>query len=646
MSKITYINKSSCVIKNVKFNGDATIGPNAILCDCEVGTNAKIFCSQIYESQIGDNTSVVNSQIENSSVGTNCEIGPFSHIRPGSKIGTSCRIGNFVEIKKSEIGAGCKISHLSYVGDATLGENVNVGCGVIFANYNGEKKHHTNVGDNVFIGSNCNLIAPLSIGCGVFIAAGSTVTKDLRDDTFCIARERETIKEGYKNLYAQKFEPQPKQYFGTDGIRLEGTKEEFFEIGKKFGEAISSTKVLKIVLGRDTRPSGKTIREGILTGITNAQIFDLGVVSTPCIAFMTKAIGADFGVVLTASHNPESFNGIKVFDKNGQKLSELHEKELEQKLQNIDKNYKNQQNFGKKQAKNVKITKITPQKYISHIMNLSKKLKDFEVAIDVSGGASEKLAQRVFEKLGARVHIIGRSKDHKINDGCGCLHLEHLKHYMKNYGVPIGFAYDGDADRVLAINEKLEVVDGDRFLFILAQELKRQGKLKNDCIVTTVMSNLALIQELKKRGISTSITPVGDKYVIEEMNHLDASLGGEQSGHIITKDVCGSGDGLLLSVLISNLVFSSKKSLSALSRLELYPQYQQSFKTLQSQIILDSDELKSKVKEFEEYLGEDGRILIRKSGTEPKLRLLVEAKNKRKAKKVFSSLSKLIENMC
>lgn len=646
MSKITYINKSSCVIKNVKFNGDATIGPNAILCDCEVGTNAKIFCSQIYESQIGDNTSVVNSQIESSSVGTNCEIGPFSHIRPGSKIGTSCRIGNFVEIKKSEIGAGCKISHLSYVGDATLGENVNVGCGVIFANYDGEKKHHTNVGDNVFIGSNCNLIAPLSIGCGVFIAAGSTVTKDLRDDTFCIARERETIKEGYKNLYAQKFEPQPKQYFGTDGIRLEGTKEEFFEIGKKFGEAISSTKTKKIVLGRDTRPSGKTIREGILTGITNAQIFDLGVVSTPCIAFMTKAIGADFGVVLTASHNPESFNGIKVFDKNGQKLSELHEKELEQKLQNIDKNYKNQQNFGKKQAKNVKITKITPQKYISHIMNLSKKLKDFEVAIDVSGGASEKLAQRVFEKLGAHVHIIGRSKDHKINDGCGCLHLEHLKHYMKNYGVPIGFAYDGDADRVLAINEKLEVVDGDRFLFILAQEFKRQGKLKNDCIVTTVMSNLALIQELKKRGISTSITPVGDKYVIEEMNHLDASLGGEQSGHIITKDVCGSGDGLLLSVLISNLVFSSKKSLSALSRLELYPQYQQSFKTLQSQIILDSNELKSKVKEFEEYLGEDGRILIRKSGTEPKLRLLVEAKNKRKAKKVFSSLSKLIENMC
>lgn len=646
MSKITYINKSSCVIKNVKFNGDATIGPNAILCDCEVGTNAKIFCSQIYESQIGDNTSVVNSQIENSSVGTNCEIGPFSHIRPGSKIGTSCRIGNFVEIKKSEIGAGCKISHLSYVGDATLGENVNVGCGVIFANYDGEKKHHTNIGDNVFIGSNCNLIAPLSIGCGVFIAAGSTVTKDLRDDTFCIARERETIKEGYKNLYAQKFEPQPKQYFGTDGIRLEGTKEEFFEIGKKFGEAISSTKVIKIVLGRDTRPSGKTIREGILTGITNAQIFDLGVVSTPCIAFMTKAIGADFGVVLTASHNPESFNGIKVFDKNGQKLSELHEKELEQKLQNIDKNYKNQQNFDKKQAKNVKITKITPQKYISHIMNLSKKLKDFEVAIDVSGGASEKLAKAVFEKLGAHVHIIGQSKDHKINDGCGCLHLEHLKHYMKNYGVPIGFAYDGDADRVLAINEKLEVVDGDRFLFILAQELKRQGKLKNDCIVTTVMSNLALIQELKKRGISTSITPVGDKYVIEEMNHLDASLGGEQSGHIITKDVCGSGDGLLLSVLISNLVFSSKKSLSALSRLELYPQYQQSFKTLQSQIILDSNELKSKVKEFEEYLGEDGRILIRKSGTEPKLRLLVEAKNSRKAKKVFCSLAKLIEKLC
>lgn len=646
MAKITYINKSSCIIKNVKFKGSAVIGPNAFLCDCEIGDNAQVFYSQIYNSKIGDNTKVENSKIESSVIGKNCEIGPYSHIRPESKICDKCRIGNFVEIKKSEIGEGCKVSHLSYVGDATLGKNVNVGCGVIFANYDGLNKHHTNVGDNVFIGSNCNLIAPLSIGSGAFIAAGSTVTKDLSDGQFCIARERETIRDSFKNMYAQKFEPQPKTYFGTDGIRIEGTKEDFYEIGKKFGEAISTKKVQKVVLGRDTRPSGKIIREGILAGIMNAQVFDLGVVSTPCVAFMAKEMQADYGIVITASHNPESFNGIKVFDKNGQKLSELHEKELEQKLQNVDKNHEKNQNYCKKQSKNTKITKITPQKYISHILSNSKKLKDFELAIDVSGGASEKLAKAVFEKLGARVHIIGKTKDHKINEGCGCLHLEHLKQYMKDYGIPIGFAYDGDADRVLAIDEKLEIVDGDKFLFILAQELKRQRRLKNDCIVTTVMSNLALIQELKKHGISTSITPVGDKYVIEEMNHLDASLGGEQSGHIITKDVCGSGDGLLLSVLISNLVFASKKSLSELSRLELFPQFQQSFKTTRAQIILDSNELKSKVIEFEEYLGEDGRVLIRKSGTEPKIRLLVESKSKHKANKAFASLKNIIEKMC
>lgn len=646
MSKITYINKSSCQIKNVLFKGEATIGPNVILQDCEIGDKAKIICSQIYQSQIGDNTFVQNSQIESSEVGKKCEIGPFAHIRPDSKIADNCRIGNFVEIKKSEIGEGCKISHLSYVGDATLGHDVNVGCGVVFANYDGIKKHHTTIGNNAFIGCNCNLVAPLTIGDNAFIAAGSTVTKNLANGAFCIARERETIREGFKNLYAQKFEPKPKTYFGTDGIRLEGTKEDFFEIGKKFGEAISSKKVQRIVLGRDTRPSGKIIREGILSGIRNAQIFDLGITSTPCVAFMTKELGADYGVVLTASHNPESFNGIKVFDALGQKLSPTLENEIEQKLQQIDKNQKNRQICCKNNSNNIKISKISTKKYVSHVLQFAKKLKDFEVAIDVSGGASEKLVQSVFEKLGTRVHIIGKSKDHKINEGCGCLHLEHLKKYMKDYGIPIGFAYDGDADRVLALDDKLEIVDGDKFLLMLAKELKRNGKLNNNCVVATVMSNLALVQELNRIGISTSITPVGDKYVIEEMNHLDASLGGEQSGHIITKDICGSGDGLLISVLICNIVFCSKKSLSSLSHLDVFPQFQESYKTTRAQIILDSTELKTKVMELEEYLGEDGRILLRKSGTEPKIRLLVESKSKHKAKKAFQSLKNLIQKMC
>lgn len=646
MGKITFQNKSSCFIQNVTFLGEATIGPNTTLKNCVIGDKVNISCSEISKSKVDDNTSVSHSMIQSSKIGKNCQIGPFSHIRPDSVIGDDCRIGNFVEIKKSNIGSGSKVSHLSYVGDATLGKNVNVGCGVIFANYDGANKHQTFVGDNVFIGSNCNLVAPLTIGDNVFVAAGSTVTKSLNDNAFCIARERETIREGKTNLYAQKFLPKPKTYFGTDGIRLEGTKQEFFEIGKKFGKAITTNKLQKIVLGRDTRASGKNIRDGILQGIDNAQIFDLGICSTPCVAFMTKALGADFGIVLTASHNPESFNGIKVFDKLGQKLSPDKEQILEHKLQDIDEICKNSQNFEKKRAKNIKISKISPKKYISFVSNLSKPMPNFEVAIDVSGGASEKLARTVFEKLGVRAHIIGSSKNHKINDGCGCLNLDHLKSYMKDFGVPIGFAFDGDGDRVLAVDEKLQVVDGDQFLFMLAKDLKAQNKLKNNCVVATVMSNLALTQKLNECGIATSITPVGDKFVIEEINHLDASLGGEQSGHIITKDVCGSGDGLLVSVLICSLVHKSSTPLHTLSRLDRFPQLQESFKTPHAQTILNSPELKAKIQEFENFLGDEGRILIRKSGTEQKLRLLVESKSKRNAKKVFEALKSLIEKMC
>lgn len=644
MKKITYINKSSCIVENVQFLGEALIGPNATLIDCVIADKVEISNSNISHSEIGENTKVVRSEIKESRIGKNCEIGPFSHIRPNSSISDGCRIGNFVEIKKSQIGEGTKISHLCYVGDATLGKNVNVGCGVIFANYDGADKHEIHVGDNVFIGSNCNLIAPLKIGDNVFVAAGSTVTKNLAKNSFCIARERETIREGRTNKYSQKFHTQQKKYFGTDGIRFEGTKQEFFELGKKFGATISTKKLQKIVLGRDTRSSGKIIREGILQGIDNAQIFDLGVCSTPCVAFMTKQLQADYGIVLTASHNPESFNGIKVFNKFGQKLSQVEEQKLEEKLQNFEKNAKITQNFEKKRAKNIKLTKILPNKYISFVTSLAKQMPTLEVAIDVSGGASEKLARSAFEKLGVRAHIIGSSKNHKINDNCGCLHLDNLKKYMKDYGIPFGFAYDGDGDRVLAVDENLQVVDGDKFLFMLAKDLKSQNKLKNNCIVATVMSNLALIQKLKEQGISTSITPVGDKFVIEEMNNLDCSLGGEQSGHIITKDVCGSGDGLLVSVLICWLVFRSKSTLHALSRLDTYPQFQESFKTQNAVAILESSSLKAKVQEFENVLGEDGRILIRKSGTEQKIRLLVEAKSKRTAKKVFSSLKSFIES--
>ncbi len=637
MKQIKYTNASSCFVDaDVVFLGDATIGPNTTLIGkCIIGDNAYITNSHIENSEIGEKTKVIYSYIESSVVKDNCKIGPFSHLRPNSLIDNNCKIGNFVEIKNSHIADNGKVSHLSYVGDADVGENVNVGCGVVFVNYDGKNKHKTSIGNNCFIGSNSNLIAPLNLGDQVFIAAGSTITKDLKDRQFCIARAREYIKDEYKSPYS----PQFTQYtFGTDGIRISGDEKEFYEMGARFARALqASSKIKNIAIGMDTRPSSLIIKKTIIENFSGLKIFDVGVCSTPCLAFMTQNLGCDFGVMITASHNPENFNGVKLFNKNGQKINELLEKNIEKSINN--------KSILEKKVKKCEIKKVYPKNYILHTQKQSVNLNGFEVAIDVSGGSSEKLAKKVFEMLGAKVHIIGKSKDHKINDNCGCLYLDHLKNYMRKNNIPLGFAFDGDGDRVLAVDETLNVIDGDNFLYLLAKYFKAQNKLNKNCVVCTQMTNLATIQALNKLGIAASITPVGDKYVIEEMNNLDSSLGGEQSGHIITKDICGSGDGLLCAVMVCSIIKTSGKTLHNLSKIKFYPQFQHSFPTSKNAIILEDPILKKQVAQFEKDFCENGRILLRKSGTEPKLRLLVECKNKRKAKKVFDALSKTITSL-
>ena len=634
MTKIKYINKESCEIdKEVEFLGSATIGPNVKLAGkCKISDGAIISNSTISSTFIGKNCEVINSNIEESKIDDGCSIGPFSHLRPGTILGKNCKVGNFVEIKNSKIGDACKVSHLTYIGDATLKNNVNVGCGVVFANYDGLNKHHSVIGNNVFIGSNVNIVAPVSVGDNVFIAAGSTLTKDLSNDQFCIARCKETIKEDFPNKYSAKF--QAKKYFGTDGIRIEGTDQEMRSLGYKFALALNQPRKLKIVIGRDTRKNGAFLREGFLAGLNNAEVFDLGIASTPCIAFMTKELSADFGVVFTASHNPPSYNGIKVFNQFGQKLNKNQEDKFEEKMQNIDvpTNYENQ----------IQVHKIKAKKYIEKITQNAPILSNMEIAIDVSGGASEALAKKTFGKLGANLHLIGSNKNHIINDKCGCLNMDHLKNYMKKHNIPIGFSFDGDGDRVLVVDEKLQTLTGDNILYLIAKNLQKHKTLKNNCVVVTTMSNHALLDKLNKLDIATSITPVGDKYINEEMNNLDASLGGEESGHIIIREFSGSGDGLATAVKICSIIKEENKPLSNLAHIKLYPQILKSYKTKKCASILSSKELSYAIQKAEEIIGENGRVLVRKSGTEPKIRLLIECKSKNKCQKALEIIEPII----
>lgn len=639
MNKIKYINKKSCFIdKNTIFLGSATIGPNVnLIGNCIINDNVSINNSNVNQCEIGTNTIINKSELEHSKIGKCCAIGPYSHIRPDCIIDDNCKIGNFVEIKKSYIGKGTKISHLTYVGDAKIGSNVNIGCGVIFANYDGKNKHETTVGDNVFIGSNSNLIAPIDIEDNCFIAAGTTLTKSMAKNQFCIAREREVFKNNFNNPYSQKFIKNQNFHFGTDGIRIEGTNQDFYDLGEKFANALNGKKKIKVVIGRDTRKSGKFLVEGFLHGLTNAEIYDLSICPTPCIAYTTYKMNADFGIAFTASHNPSTFNGIKVFNNMGQKLSPNAEKLLDAKMQH---------DLVRQAKRNVKITKIKPTQYINNIIKNSINLGGLDVAIDVCGGATEKLAEKILTKLGANVHIIGRSKNHLINDNCGCLYMDHLKNYMLKNSIPVGFSFDGDGDRVLALDEKLNLVSGDNLLYVLAKNLKENCKLNNNSVVLTVMSNLSLIEKLKKLNINSYITPVGDKYVIEELNKKDCSLGGEQSGHIITKDVCGSGDGILVATQILKIMKENKQTLHNLSYINLYPQIQKSYTTNNAEKILELCQLNDLVNSCEKKLGNYGRIILRKSGTEPKIRLLVESKSKHLCKHIFEKLDKFIKNLC
>lgn len=616
MSDLINVDESSFVDKFCKLEGKV-----------KIGKNCKIINSRICNSVILDNVTITDSTIENAEIKNGVTIGPYSRIRPYTTLCENVHVGNFVEIKNAKIGKGTKIPHLSYVGDCEIGSDVNVGCGVIFCNYDGKNKNKTIVGDRVFIGSNSNIIAPVIIEDETFIAAGTTVTDDVLKGEFCIGRVRNEKKHGVLNLYLQNFSS-PLNYFGTDGIRGIYGKDLSKELCTKVGYALTKiTPKAKILIGRDTRDSGELILNDLSEGISSGggEVFDAGIISTPGVAYLTKFFDFDYGIVITASHNPSEYNGIKIFNKNALKLNENQEKNIEKNL------------FLPKKLKKPIIKKVEKDAYIEHLKSIcTKDLKGLKIFIDCSNGAISNYAESVFKNLNA--NVIAKNISGEINKNASVLNEDVFIKNMKESNADIGFCFDGDADRVMCITKNLKVLDGDKILYILAKYRKEKFA------VGTIMTNLALEKHLKKINTMLFRTPVGDKYIAKLMRSKHYKIGAEQSGHVILSDYCTTGDGMVVALYLLNIFVENPELFEKAAKLNMYSTVSLKVETKDKSIIKKSS-VTSEIKKQEKLLLNCGRIIVRPSGTEPIIRITVEGKDDEKIKKIANTIKKTIENV-
>lgn len=621
------IGQGTQIYANNYLRGDTIIGKECIL---EAG-------NIIENATIGDNLKITCSNLENCEIGSQTTVGPNAHIHTHSVIGSGCRIGNYVEVKNSSLGMGTKAAHLAYVGDVDIGSNCNIGCGAIFINYDGKNKHRSLVGNSVFIGSNSNVVAPVTIEDNAYIAAGTTVTVNLPKNCMCIGRSRETVKENRSKYNKPQY---IKKYFGTDGIRGEFGKEITENIAFLCGNRLGySSNGGIIVVGRDNRPSGKIIAKALIDGIiaAGANAIDLGIATTPNVAFTTVDNKANYGVAITASHNPWQYNGIKVFDYNGRKLENIEEIEIEK---HIDE--------GRVYTSEIKGTiedgRHYVQEYVDDLCRLIGNLNGLKVVLDCSNGASSKTAKGIFERLGADVIAYNTEEDgHLINEGCGALHPEFIVSKVLEKKADIGLCFDGDADRVIAVDANGKKVDGDSIIYIIGKYLKEQGRLPNDAVVGTLHTNMGVEKSLAKIGIKLERTDIGDHFVVERMLKENLLVGGEQSGHIILREFSNTGDGILAGLYLSRLIKEEGITLAALDDSIHYPQENINIVTERKKEIMASQEVINFVKAKEEELGEKGRIFLRASGTEPKIRIVTECENAELAKKYAQEIKEFIE---
>ncbi len=450
--------------------------------------------------------------------------------------------------------------------------------------------------------------------------------------------------------------------FGTDGIRgIAGEYPLTPEFVEKIG--IVSAEILThhflpsglgsqevpslkptIIIGRDTRESGEMIFDGLAKGLIQREVdvLDCGVITTPAISYLTQATNSLAGIVISASHNPYQYNGIKFFSNSGMKLPDELESEIEKKLK------ASELSKAEKEKGNIIRFQEAKQKYINFIKKSIPEGVHFsglKMVIDCANGSVSEIAPQIFRDLGGEVIMVNDAPDGKnINEDCGSLHLEVIQKAVKANRADLGFAFDGDGDRVLFTDEKGSDLDGDHLMALCAECLKRKGKLKNNTLVVTSMSNLGLLLAMEKIGIRVLQTKVGDRYVLEEMLKSGATFGGEQAGHIIFFDYGKTGDGLITALRVLSIIKEEKKPLSELAKImERVPQVLINVEVKERKPFTSLPLTSKLIREAESILGREGRILVRYSGTEPLARVMVEGKDKEKIEKIAKNISEAIK---
>lgn len=440
--------------------------------------------------------------------------------------------------------------------------------------------------------------------------------------------------------------------FGTDGVRGIANVELTNQIAYRLGQAAVAFLGKTIVVGKDTRLSGDMLESAMVAGITSAGGTALlaGVVPTPAVALLVRKLNAAGGAVISASHNPPEYNGIKLFDAQGFKLPDAVEDEIEAFIAAGGLEARGLEGMPQGDDLGFAVPlKDSSEIYISHaVSSIKDQGIDFEgysVAIDAGHGASCQTSPEAFRRLGAEVHVINDDYDGTdINVQCGSTHLEPLRAFVAEKGADIGVAHDGDADRVMLVTPEGDEIDGDVMEAVMAVDMKARGVLANDTVVTTVMSNLGFTHAMRDAGINVVQTKVGDRYVLEEMRASGYSIGGEQSGHMILLEHNSTGDGLMTAVQFMAAVKRSGKSVTeAAAIMERFPQVLINVKVSDKEAVADSDVVAAAVAEAEEALGDDGRVLLRPSGTEPVVRVMVEAASQDDADRWARKIAEVIE---
>ena len=442
------------------------------------------------------------------------------------------------------------------------------------------------------------------------------------------------------------------KYFGTDGFRGEAnvtlTVEDAYKVGRflgwYYGQKTKADRC-RVVIGKDTRRSSYMFEYSLVSGLTasGADVYLLHVTTTPSVSYVVRTEEFDCGIMISASHNPYYDNGIKVINGRGEKLEE----ETIEKIESYLDGEMGEIPFAKRDAIGRTVDYAAGRnRYIGYLISLAtRSFKNMRVGLDCAIGSASAIAINVFVALGAETHVINNTPDGlNINTNCGSTHIEGLQKYVVENHLDVGFAYDGDADRCLAVDSEGKLVDGDKILYVCGKYMKEQGTLVNNTVVTTVMSNFGLYKAFEREGISYEKTAVGDKYVYENMSQNGHCLGGEQSGHIIFSKHATTGDGILTSLKLMEVILEKKETLAKLAdEVQIYPQVLKNVRVKDKEAAQADRDVQSEVQKVSDALGDTGRILVRPSGTEPLIRVMVEAPTDEICGKYVAQVVEMIE---